>query len=156
MSSNGSRRSGWCLPGSSALTGNSTPSWSRRLKFDSSPKARAARASNWSIAICSAWATRRRRYAAWWMRQADGRRFSSLSGNVRLLDLREGEMVDNKILVCCGGLIVTLFAMPAAAEVASLGANGFEVREAADVAAGAGRGYSELAQPGPRGGYRHP
>jgi hypothetical protein len=67
---------------------------------------------------------------------------------VRLLDLKEDEMVTlNKILVCCGGLIVTMFGRPAAADVLSVGANGFEVRETVHVAAGADKAYAALLQP---------
>jgi len=52
----------------------------------------------------------------------------------------------NKIIVC-GGLMFALLGKPAAAEVLSLGPNGFEVRETVHVAAGADKAYAALLQP---------
>jgi hypothetical protein len=49
--------------------------------------------------------------------------------------------------LACGGLIVALSGKPAAAEVQSMGANGFEVRETAHVAAAADKAYAALLQP---------
>jgi len=61
----------------------------------------------------------------------------------------------NKIFVCGGGLILTLFGKPAAAEVLSLSANGFEVRETAHVAAGTDKAYAALLQPARWWGSEH-
>lgn len=48
-----------------ALFTNLIPSSSPKSKFDSSPRVPPALGWNWSIAICNAWASGRRRYAAW-------------------------------------------------------------------------------------------
>jgi len=61
----------------------------------------------------------------------------------------------NKILVCGGGLILTLFGKPVTAEVLSLSANGFEVRETVHVAAGADKAYAALLQPARWWGSEH-
>ena len=61
----------------------------------------------------------------------------------------------DKILVCCGGLLVTLLVKPTAAEVLNLGANGFEVRETVHVAAGADKAYAALLQPARWWGSEH-
>jgi hypothetical protein len=61
----------------------------------------------------------------------------------------------NKIPLSCGLLMVALCWEPAAAEVLSLGANGFEVRETVHVAAGADKAYAALLQPARWWGSEH-
>lgn len=46
-----------------------------------------------------------------------------------------------------GALLASFFAGPAAAEVVSVGPNGFEVRETAHVAAASGKAYAALLRP---------
>jgi hypothetical protein len=46
-----------------------------------------------------------------------------------------------------GALLASFFARPAAAEVVSVGPNGFEVRETVHVAAASGKAYAALLQP---------
>jgi hypothetical protein len=53
----------------------------------------------------------------------------------------------NKSLLCCALLMAAWLAEPAAAEVLSVGANGFEVRETVHVAAAADKAFSTLLQP---------
>jgi hypothetical protein len=87
------------------------------------------------------------------MRLADGRQFSNLLKNVPLLEKWRTDMSTtnmstmNKSLLCCGWLMAAWLAAPAAAEVLSVGANGFEVRENVHVAASADKAFAALLKP---------
>jgi hypothetical protein len=80
------------------------------------------------------------------MRPVAGPRFSNLSKIVQLLEMRRMKMrAVNKALLCCS--LAACMGEPAAAEVQSIGANGFEVRETVHVAAAPDKAYAVLLQP---------